>query len=44
MELRKSQSIKTNINKTECNKTDINNKSGALAPDKEMVFPNTIKR
>ena len=43
MELRKSQSIKTNINKTKYNKTDINNKSGALAPDKETVFQIPLK-
>ncbi len=41
--VKKLHTIKTNINKTENNKTDINNKSGALAPDKETVFQIHLK-
>ena len=42
-DVKKVHTIKTNINKTEYNKTDINNKSGALAPDKETVFQIPLK-
>ena len=42
-DVKKVHTIKTNINKTKYNKTDINNKSGALAPDKETVFQIPLK-
>ena len=42
-DVKKVHTIKTNINNTEYNKTDINNKSGALAPDKETVFQIPLK-
>ena len=42
-EVQKIDPIKTNMNKPENNKTENNNKSGALAPDKETVFKIPLK-
>ena len=42
-EIQNLDANKTNINKTKYNKTDINNNSGALAPDKETVFQIPLK-
>ena len=41
--MKKVHTIKTNINKTKYNKTDINNKSETLASDNEMVFQIPLK-